>query len=52
VPCIHLSTFKKELDHLVALDMLIPQKESEYSASRITTRGLGPRLHVLSARCC
>eukprot|EP00804_Cyclotella_cryptica_P022337 CCRYP_015614-RA/>CCRYP_015614-RA protein AED:0.58 eAED:0.70 QI:34/0/0/0.66/0/0/3/0/128 len=27
VPCIHLSTFNKKLDHLVALGMLIPQKE-------------------------
>jgi hypothetical protein len=32
VPCIHLSTFKKELDHLVALGMLIPQKECEWAS--------------------
>ncbi len=32
VPCIHLSTFKKELDHLVALGVLIPQKESEWAS--------------------
>ena len=32
MPCIHLSTFKKELDHLVALGMLIPQKESEWAS--------------------
>ena len=32
VPCIHLSTFKNELDHLVALGMLIPQKESEWAS--------------------
>ena len=32
VPCIHLSTFKKELDHLVALSVLIPQKESEWAS--------------------
>ena len=32
VPCIHLSTFKKELDHLVSLGMLIPQKEREWAS--------------------
>ena len=32
VPRIHLSTFKKELDHLVALGVLIPQKESEWAS--------------------
>ncbi len=32
VPHIHLSAFKKELDHLVALCMFIPQKESEWAS--------------------
>eukprot|EP00804_Cyclotella_cryptica_P000198 CCRYP_016171-RA/>CCRYP_016171-RA protein AED:0.25 eAED:0.25 QI:0/0/0/1/0/0/3/0/347 len=32
MPCIHLSTFKNELDHLDALGMLIPQKESEWAS--------------------
>ena len=32
VPRIHLSTFKNELDHLVALGVLILQKESEWAS--------------------
>jgi hypothetical protein len=32
VPHIHLSTFKNKLDHLFALGMLIPQKESEWAS--------------------
>ena len=32
VPCIHLATFKKELDHLVELGVLKPQMESEWSS--------------------
>jgi hypothetical protein len=31
VPRIHLSTFKRELDHLVALGVLVPQQESEWA---------------------
>ena len=31
VPCIHLSMFKKKLDHLVKLGVLIPQNESEWA---------------------
>ena len=32
VPRIHLSTFKRELDHLVALGVLVPQQESEWAS--------------------
>ena len=32
VPRIHLSTFKKELDHLVELGVLLPQNESEWAS--------------------
>ena len=32
VPRIHLSTFKKELEHLVQLGVLVPQKESEWAS--------------------
>jgi hypothetical protein len=32
VPRIHLSTFKRELDHLVALGVLVPQHESEWAS--------------------
>ena len=32
VPRIHLSTFKKELDHLVELGVLVPQNESEWAS--------------------
>eukprot|EP00804_Cyclotella_cryptica_P019679 CCRYP_016447-RA/>CCRYP_016447-RA protein AED:0.36 eAED:0.36 QI:0/0/0/1/0/0/3/0/315 len=32
VPRIHMSTFKRELDHLVALGVLIPAKESEWAS--------------------
>ena len=32
IPRIHMSTFKKELDHLVKLGVLIPQNESEWAS--------------------
>ena len=32
VPHIHLKTFKKELDHLVELGVLVPQNESEWAS--------------------
>ena len=32
IPRIHLSTFKKELDHLVALGVLVPQQEAEWAS--------------------
>jgi hypothetical protein len=32
VPRIHLSTFKRELDHLVTLGVLVPQQESEWAS--------------------
>jgi hypothetical protein len=32
VPHIHLSTFKNELDHLVKLGVLVPQKKSEWAS--------------------
>ena len=32
VPHIHLSTFKKELDHLVELGVLVPQNKSEWAS--------------------
>ena len=32
VPRIHLSTFKKELDHLVELGVLVPQNKSEWAS--------------------
>eukprot|EP00804_Cyclotella_cryptica_P012509 CCRYP_017702-RA/>CCRYP_017702-RA protein AED:0.50 eAED:0.50 QI:0/-1/0/1/-1/1/1/0/231 len=32
VPRIHLSTFKRELDHLVSLGVLIPTQESEWAS--------------------
>jgi hypothetical protein len=30
VPHVHLSTFRKELDHLVKLGVLVPQQQSEW----------------------
>ena len=32
VPRVHLSTFKKELDHLVKLVVLVPQQESKWAS--------------------
>ena len=32
IPRIHLKTFKKELDHLVELGVLVPQNESEWAS--------------------
>ena len=32
IPRVHLSTFKKELDHLVKLGVLVPQQESEWAS--------------------
>ena len=32
IPRIHMSTFKKELDHLVKLGVLLPQNESEWAS--------------------
>ena len=32
VPCIHLSMYKCELDHLVDLGILIPQQESKWAS--------------------
>ena len=31
MPRIHLSTFKRELNHLFALGVLVPQQESEWA---------------------
>ncbi len=32
MPRVHLSTFKKELDHLVKLGVLVPQQQSEWAS--------------------
>jgi hypothetical protein len=37
VPMIHLSTFKKELDHLVKIGILAPQGESEWASPSFIT---------------
>ena len=37
IPRIHLSTFKKELDHLVKLGVLVPQMESEWASPTFIT---------------
>ena len=37
VPRIHLSTFKKELDHLIKLGVLVPQQESEWASPTFIT---------------
>ncbi len=37
MPRIHLSTFKRELDHLVALGILVPQQESEWASPSFIT---------------
>ena len=32
IPRIHLQVFKKELDHLVQIGVLVPQQESEWAS--------------------
>ena len=32
VPCVHLQTFKHELDHLVEIGVLLHAKESEWAS--------------------
>jgi hypothetical protein len=38
VPCIHLKTFKKKLDHLVRIGVLAAQKESEWASPSFIIR--------------
>ncbi|KAL7485637.1 LOW QUALITY PROTEIN: hypothetical protein ACHAW6_011228 [Cyclotella cf. meneghiniana] len=45
MPRIQVSTFKKELDHLVALGMLIPQKESEWASPTFIIPKKDGRVH-------
>ena len=51
VPCIHLSTFKKELNHLIALGMRILQKESEWTSPTFYIPKKDGQVHWTSDLC-
>jgi hypothetical protein len=48
VPQIHLKTFKMELDHLVRIDVLAPQQESEWASSSVITPKKDGRVRWIS----
>eukprot|EP00804_Cyclotella_cryptica_P015823 CCRYP_006328-RE/>CCRYP_006328-RE protein AED:0.09 eAED:0.09 QI:0/-1/0/1/-1/1/1/0/883 len=48
VPRVHLSTFKKELDHLVKLGVLVPQQQSEWASPTFIVQKKDGRVRWIS----
>ena len=48
VPHIHLSMFKCELDHLVALGVLVPQQESKWASPSFIIPKKDGKVHWIS----